>query len=434
MAASRLPPHSGRGAWRFGVGLSFSSFTMKELFKDKRVGMTVPAIPEEPPDLSLVLGGPLYQLFKRAHLSGHALELLRRRILVLSGIAWVPLLLLSALAGPPLGSAIAIPFLYDIEVHVRFLVALPILIAAELVVHRRLRPVVAQFLERRIVVPEDLARFREAVTSTLRLRNSVVVEVALLVFVYTGGLWIWRNQIALGAASWYAIPDSAGMHLTPAGLWYVFVSVPIFQFILLRWYFRFFLWYGFLWRVSRLNLRLVALHPDRAAGLGFLGKSAYAFAPILFAQGALLAALIASQILYAGHKLMDFKVIVASFLVFFVAMVLSPLAMFTPKLDFSKRQGLRQYGRLASRYVGEFEEKWVRDGAPGEDQLLGSADVQSLADLGNSFAVVQEMRIVPFGMTDVTRLAAGAAAPLLPLLLTIFSLDELVTRVVQVLF
>jgi len=131
---------------------------------------------------------------------------------------------------------------------------------------------------------------------------------------------------------------------------------------------------------------------------------------------------------------MDFKVIVASFLVFFVAMVLSPLAMFTPKLDFSKRQGLRQYGRLASRYVGEFEEKWVRDGAPGEDQLLGSADVQSLADLGNSFAVVQEMRIVPFGMTDVTRLAAGAAAPLLPLLLTIFSLDELVTRVVQVLF
>ena len=268
----------------------------------------------------------------------------------------------------------------------------------------------------------------------MRLRNSVVVEVALLVFVYTAGLWVWKHQIALGAASWYAIPDAAGMHLTPAGLWNVFVSVPIFQFILLRWYFRFFLWFWFLWRVSRLNLRLVAIHPDRAAGLGFLGRSTHAFAPILVAQGALLSALIASQILYAGQQLMAFKVEVASFLVFFVVIVFSPLAVFTPSLASAKRQGLRRYGSLASRYVGEFEEKWMQDGAAGDDQLMGSGDIQSLADLGNSYSVVQETRLVPFGVTDVTRLAAGAAAPLLPLLLTILSPDELVTRVMQVLF
>src|SRR6185503_17406820 len=157
----------------------------------------------------------------------------------------------------------------------------------------------------------------------------------------TGGLWIWKHQIALGAASWYAIPDAAGMHLTPAGLWNAYVSVPLFQFILLRWYCRFFLWFWFLWRVSRLDLRLVATHPDRAAGLGFLGKSTNAFAPILFAQGALLAALIASQILYAGQNLMAFKVEIASFLAFFVAIVFSPLAVFTPGLAFAKRQGLR---------------------------------------------------------------------------------------------
>ncbi len=389
---------------------------------------------EEHPDFSLVLGGPLFQLFRRAHLSGNALELVRRRMVVLAGIAWVPLLVLSALAGQALGGAIAIPFLYDIETHVRFLIALPILIAAEMVVHLRMRPVVAQFLERRIVVPEDMPRFQEAIRSTLRLRNSVVAEVALLVLVYTGGLWIWRHQIALGAASWYAIPDGTGVHLTPAGLWNAFVSVPLFQFVLLRWYFRFFLWFWFLWRVSRLSLRLVAIHPDRAAGLSFLGRGTHAFAPILFAQGALLSALIASQILYAGQNLMSFKVQVASFLAFFVAIVLSPLAVFTPKLAFSKRQGLRQYGRLASRYVGEFEEKWMQDRASGDDQLMGSGDIQSLADLGNSYSVVQEMRLVPFGLKDVTRLAAGAAAPLLPLLLTIFSPEELVTRVMQVLF
>ena len=395
--------------------------------------MTQPAIPNEPPDFSLVLGGPLYQLFRRAHLTGDALQLLRRRILVLAGVAWIPLLLLSAFAGHAWGGTIAVPFLQDIEAHVRFLVALPILVAAEIVVHLRLRPTVAQFVARRIVTEEDMPRFQEAIDSTRRVRNSVIAEITLLVLVYTVGLWVWKSQIALGTASWYATPEAGHTNLTPAGYWYALVSVPIFQFILVRWYFRFFLWFSFLWRVSRLNLRLVPIHPDRAAGLSFLGRGSYAFAPILFAQGALLAALIASQIFFAGRNLMAFKVEIASFIAFFVAAVLSPLIVFSPKLARAKRQGLADFGQLASRYVGAFEDKWVREGASTGEPLLGSADIQSLADLGNSYSVVQEMRLVPFGLKDATRLAAGAAVPLLPLTLTIFSLEELVTRLLAVL-
>ena len=34
-----------------------------------------------------------------------------------------------------------------------------------------------------------------------------------------------------------------------------------------------------------MNLNLIPTHPDRCAGLAFVGKSAYAFGPILFAQG-----------------------------------------------------------------------------------------------------------------------------------------------------
>ena len=116
-----------------------------------------------------------------------------------------------------------------------------------------------------------------------------------------------------------------------------------------------------------------------------------------------------------------------------MAIVLSPLAVFSPKLARAKRRGLADSGTLASRYVGEFENKWVGAGASTSEPLLGSADIQSLADLGNSYAVVQEMRLVPFGVKDMTRLAAGAAAPLLPLALTIFSLEELVTWLIKVL-
>jgi len=395
--------------------------------------MINPEILNEHPDFSLVLGGPLFQLYRWARLSGDSLERVQRRVLVVITVAWLPPLVLSMIGGHALGGAIAVPFLYDIETHVRFLVALPILICAELIVHDRLQAAVESFLERHIIVPEEIPAFRRAIGSTLSLRNSFIIEVALLVLVYTLGLWIWRSQVATGAATWYALPET-GWHLTLAGYWYAFVSIPIFQFILLRWYFRFFLWFQFLWRVSKLNLRLIATNPDRSGGLGFLGSSTYAFTPILFAQGALLTGLIANRVLYLGENLMAFKVEAAGLLAFIVVFVLSPLTVFTPQLERAKRRGLGDFGRLATRYVQGFEEKWVRTRAASEEELLGSADIQSLADLGNSYAVVKEMRLTPFGLKDVMRLALVTAAPLLPLSLTVFSLEEIVTRLIRFLF
>ena len=325
--------------------------------------VTKPAILQESADFSLVLGGPLYQLFRRAHLSGDTLQLLRRRILIIAAVAWLPLLLLSALAGDVLGGAATIPFFYDIEAHVRFLVVLPILIAAELIVHKRLRPVIRQFVERRLVAPEDLPKFQQAIDSTLRVRNSVVGEVVLLVLVYTVGIWVWRTQIALDAATWYAVPQGEGTQLTLAGYWYLFVSLPIFQFILARWYLRFGLWFWFLWQVSRLELRLIPIHPDRTAGLSFLGRSTNAFVPILVAHGAMLAGLLANQIFYAGHELMAFRVGIAGVVAFLVVLMLSPLTVFGPQLWRAKRRGLGEFGRLAGRYVREFEEKWIHGNA-----------------------------------------------------------------------
>jgi hypothetical protein len=223
-------------------------------------------------------------------------------------------------------------------------------------------------------------------------------------------------------------------HLTKAGFWYVFVSIPLFQFILLRWYLRLFVWFRFLWHVSRLNLHLVPTHPDRAAGLAFLGKSAYAFGPILFAQGAVLAGIVASRVLYHGESLLSFKLQIAGFVAFFVVVILGPLLMFTPQMARAKRKGLADYGLLAQRYVDSFEQKWVLEDPAVSGELLGTGDIQSLADLGNSYAMVRDMRSVPFGLEDISRLAAATAAPFLPLLLTIFTPEELINRVIKVVF
>jgi len=153
-----------------------------------------------PSDFSLVLGGPLYQLFRRTRLEGDHLELLYRRLFVITSIAWLPLLLLATI-GPFAGSAGRLSFLRDVEVHARFLVALPILIAAELLVNARLTPIVRRFIDLRIILPADLPRFNRAVESALRLRNSVALEIALVACVYIFGLWLWNGRVVLGTAT-----------------------------------------------------------------------------------------------------------------------------------------------------------------------------------------------------------------------------------------
>lgn len=386
------------------------------------------------PDVSLVLGGPLFRLLRRSHLSGDALELLRRRILVITLVAWLPLLLLSVFGDRDLAGTIKIDFLHDIEAHARFLIALPALIAAELLVHTRLSAVVRRFVERGVVVAEDLPKFNQAVKSVLRLRDSVAMEIALLVLIYPLGHWIWQSQVASGSATWYATPYPMHLHLSRAGYWYAFVSIPIFQFLLLRWYMRLLLWFWLLFKISKLNLRLTAAHPDRAGGIAFLGKSSYAFAPILFAQGVVLAGLIANRILYEGQSLLSFKIEAAGSIGFFVMFILGPLLMFSPQLARTKRSGRAEYGLLASRYVFGFDQKWIRSGSPDSGELLGTPDLQSLADLANSYSVVRGMRIVPFSVDDITTLAFATGAPLIPLSLTVLSPDELLIHVVKILF
>jgi len=302
-----------------------------------------------------------------------------------------------------------------------------------LVVHSRIRPVAGRFVERRIILAEDLPRFRAAVDSAIKLRNSIPAELGLLAVVYTIGIWVWHGRVGPTVGTWYANPGDR-WNLTVAGFWYVFISIPILQFILLRWYLRFFIWYRFLWNVSRIKLNLIPTHPDRAAGLAFLGSSAYAFGPILFAQGCMLAGLIASRVLYRGDNVLSFKLQAGGFVVFFVCAILGPLVMFTPQMARAKRKGLAEYGLLAQRYVECFEHKWIVDTCGEPNELLGSGDIQSLADLGNSYALVREMRTVPFGLQDITRLAMATAAPMLPLLLTIWSPEELIMRVFKVVF
>lgn len=388
----------------------------------------------EAQDFSLVLGGPFFQLLRRLHLSGDALELVQRRVVVISLLAWLPLLVLSTLEGQALGGRAAVPFLLDAEAHLRFLVALPLLIVAELVVHRRMRPLLQQFLERNLIPADALPRFDNAVASAFRFRNSVLAEVLLIALVYIVGiLFIWRYYVLLSTATWYAAPAAEGLRLSVTGAWYAYVSLPLYQFLLVRWYYRIFIWTRFLWQVSRIDLNLIPTHPDRAGGLGFLANTAYAFSMLAVAHGAMLAGLIANRIFYLGATLPEFKIEIAVVVVFMLCLILGPLLLFAPGLLQAKRTGNSEYGVLAMRYVREFDAKWLRGGAPSDEPLVGSGDIQSLADLANGFEVVRTMRIAPITRDALLRLVGATVAPVVPLLLTMMPLEDLVKKLFGIL-
>jgi hypothetical protein len=383
-------------------------------------------------DFSLVVvDSPLFHLLRRLRLCDERLGLVHRRMLLAVLVLWAPPVALS-LPGMLQAPGPGTPLLEDIGFHVRFLITAPLLILAEPVVHLRLRMIVGQFQARGLVPARQAALFDQAVLKAARMRNSVLFELVLLGLVYAAGiLFTLHRYVGLGHTGWFSAP---GGGLSPAGFWLVFVSLPILQLFLLRWYFRLFIWARFLWRVSRIDLDLNATHPDKAAGLGFLSESMNAFVPIAAAHGFLFAGMIANRILYEGAALTDFELELFTGAVFLIVVFAGPLIVFTPKLVREKRLGLLAYGRVGQSYVRTFSEKWLRGGADPCEPLIGSGDIQSLADLGNSYSAAEQTRVIPLTLRSLLPFAAAFLLPILPLVLTVMPAEQLLGKLVGIVF
>jgi len=376
-----------------------------------------------------VAGGPLYRLARRTGLVRDERDLARVGLVVALG-SWLPLLVLAGAEGS-LGAGGTVPFFLNFSTHARFLVAVPLFFAAEAWAGPRLTHLLHAVVESRLIPASEMPALEAAVRRAGRLRDSTVVELALLglaAVMMAAGV---RGDLAADISSWRTAGAEAGTALGPAGWWYTVVSLPVFQFLVWRWGWRLLIWTGFLWRLSRLDLKLVPTHPDLAGGLGYLGVAQGHFTTLTAAVSMVLAAGFAEQILFAGKPVEAFGMPVVGFFVLNAVVFLGPLAFFSAGLLAAKRRGLREYGVMAAGYVRAFDAKWVRGGGPADDSILGTGDIQSLADLAGSFELIRHMRIVPFGPGVVLGLTAAAIAPMLPLLLLKFRLDELLLGLVR---
>jgi hypothetical protein len=290
-----------------------------------------------------------------------------------------------------------------------------------------------QFEKRGLVTQDAGPRFREAVASALRLRDSIGAEVLILAVVAAATMFMSGQSSLIPASSWYAAKTDDAVQITRAGWWFIHFSVPLSQFLLFSMYLRLFIWARFLGQVGKLPLHLAPAHPDGTGGIGFLEDTVAAFTPVVLAHAVIGSGWIASRVLFDGRDVHQFFPEMVTSVLLLITVVLLPLCQFTRCLAELKRKGIADYGSLAASYANQFDRKWVRAGAAPGEALLGNADIQSLADMSSSYGIVDEMRSVPFGRRAVTKVAAATVVPFLPLVLTVISPVALVKRPAEVL-
>ena len=368
-----------------------------------------------------LLGGPLHGLGLRAGLvrgSSNTTPL----GLVLGVGAWTVLVALAFIAGG--GNELFA--LSALAVHVRLLVAIPLFFVCESWVNPRMASFVNTITVSGVVPRSSLAALESRVAWTLRRKDAWLPEAICLVLALL--LSKFGSSLLPHGTSADFDPSRSTGGVALAGRWYWIVCLPLFRFLVLRWLWRLGLWSLFLWRVARLELHLVPTHPDGAAGLGYLEVVHGHFLPLIFAISALQAAALTEEISAGSIPFESVYPALGVVLLVNAVLFLAPAFLFTPKLWACRVKGLSEYMEFASGYVGGFERKWLGPDAPPDEPVLGTPDLQSLADLGNSMSAVRHVRIVPINVGLLRDVAIFALLPMLPLALLKYPLAELLEK------
>jgi hypothetical protein len=369
---------------------------------------------DQPPGpFSLHDGGPLYRL--GISLGHHHLGIL----LVL--IAWAPLLVITMTTSAATGR-FDDRFL-NWSIQVRLLVALPLLLVADVVLGVFTRRAME------IVLEDDLAPGRgDAVRALLagtthRLRSALPEAIMVLLALVGSQLVSTGSFESLGIARGRALTG-----WTPFTIWYRLVSLPLYQFVVFRALWGWFQWWRLLWRLSRLPLRPIATHPDKQGGLGFLAGPSRGFALVLLAINAIQAGAWWDKLDATGAELSTLAPQLVGSVLLSLILALGPLVAFAWSMWREAYHGGLDFDRLSRDYASRFKARWME--GRSREELLGTADLQSLADLGNSYERVDSMRFLPIGLRTVVVVVVATLLPVIPLLLRNMSATELLQKLI----
>ncbi len=280
----------------------------------------------------------------------------------------------------------------------------------------RFRAVLAHIREASLLDDIDQEYMDGVIVKLIRARDAFLPELVVLILLIVRTATTYRGLV--DPTPWLGQGTNVDLHLTVAGWYGVLVSAPLFQFLLGLGLWKWLLWTFFAFKLSRRNLKLVATHPDEHGGLGFLGLTASAFAPVAFAVASVIGATWRHNILHHGVRLMGYKLDAIVLAAIIVLIALGPLLFFVPRLAALRRKGILEYGILGQIHSTEFHEKWILHRAGHEAEFLEAPDSSALTDYATSYEKVQQLKPFPADKGSLYTLAAAVAIPALPVILT----------------
>ncbi len=370
-----------------------------------------PVNPKEP-RLELIRGGPFYRVQEATHLLTPDRWNVGRRIVFALSIGWLPLLLITLL----LNKSELWNLLRNYPVNARMLIAVPVLFVGLTVMDVFFQKIATHLRKTNIVSSQDAPRFEAIIARLLRIRDSPLPELIIVLITYTLVFLMVREKLS-GAPSWAMYYWDGRPHLSATGWYYALVSQLVYQFLIGLTLWKWLLWSVFLFQLSRLNLQLVPTHPDRHGGLGFLSLSLTGFVPLAFAVSIAAGANWRATILLHRAHVSDFKLEAAALLILITLTAVGPLLFFLPRLGKLRREGLLQYGLLGQLQSMEFDTKWVKMRAGHENEFLAAQEISTLTDFATTYENIRKMQPFPVEKGALLGLALAVLLPLLPVVL-----------------
>jgi hypothetical protein len=380
-------------------------------------------------DFSLVRGDLLFRLQRSLGLIPADGLGLVRRALFWSMLGWLPVALWALQVDRLLPGSFPEPLLAHYGIHVRLLIAVPLLILAEGPAGALVQRMLRHFAEAGLVSAEQRPRFDAALRSAARLRDATLPWVAIVACV-VAAVTVSEAVFHPHEADWAQF-GPAGQRPGFGGLWYLYVGRTIFYVLAFAWLWRLVLLTILMWRIARLEFSLVPTHPDRAGGLGFLEGLPSAFTPLALALGAVLASRWAHDAVHHGLSLSSVRAEMIGFVVLCVALFAVPLLAFHAPLKRARREALLSYGELVGRHGRLVHRRWVQGREIGEPPILGAPELGPVADTAAIYDAVRSMRSTPVGRNSLLPVAVAASLPILAALALQMPVKELALRLLK---
>jgi hypothetical protein len=255
----------------------------------------------------------------------------------------------------------------------------------------------------------------------LQARTATVITY-LLAYVVVAVLIL--NLTQANTPAWYWAGPGP-LEFSPPGLWHAFVSVPLLLWLCFGWFWRLLLWWRFLAKMARLNLRMIPSHPDHAGGLKFISTAIRAHRLLAFALGVIVAGREVNAMLHAGVPHLGYRYAAAAVAAVMVILAAGPLCMFIAKLRNFRLMGMLRYGPLATAVATEFERKWLDSQNKIDATALEASDFSAMTDLYQVAGNVYDIDELPFHWKDLIPLVIAAGIPFIPAALLTVPLKDI---------